>query len=546
MCRSSIALALTMAWTLFLVIGGASVVSVFGVGSAYAVTCGGLPFTKGSSSSQKWYFDVDSGTCNHEDNVAPPKNGFQYKSDKDDYYLSSDAFGSFVGNPAFTNCSISISPTTVEASFTANNCDSGNDRLDLTVNGGGTYDIVITFTSISTGAAYTVNANITFAPNIDHTVNSMSITGGTFDSPGSQFLTDRAVNLLSNQPNLVQFIDGTGGGGRNPFGQLSAYGSTSFSGSNFKMSYANSVSRVARLSQSRVEQAMAVAYKFQTKQPGTEAIQQVLAYGNEGVDAGAPPKDRVWDAWVQLYGAHSENGNVSTDFWVGYVGAHYFVTSDVIVGALAQIDYSSDENSATKGYSDGFGWMIGPYLAARLPNQPVYFEARAAWGQSNNSVSPSGGTEDDYDTTRWLASAKISGEFRIKSITVTPSLRASYFREKRDSYLDSIATLVPSQTFTIGELRWGPTFSTTIEMDDGVTITPSFGLHGIWNFAVDEAANSPVSLPDDGGLRSRIDAGLGIRSIGGLALNLNGYYDGLGAIGYEAYGGTARVGVPIQ
>ncbi|MBL4645824.1 MAG: hypothetical protein JKY99_05130, partial [Rhizobiales bacterium] len=122
--------------------------------------------------------------------------------------------------------------------------------------------MTFTMEQTGTGTTYTVIADVTVTNGSDHTVNAMSITGGVFDPAPTvsteeqlaNFTANHASNILSNQPNIGGFIDGSGAfGGSNPFGSLSAYGSTSFDGSSFKMSYANSVNRVARLSQNRVE-----------------------------------------------------------------------------------------------------------------------------------------------------------------------------------------------------------------------------------------------------------------------------------------------------
>ncbi|PCJ90512.1 MAG: hypothetical protein COA52_10045 [Hyphomicrobiales bacterium] len=394
----------------------------------------------------------------------------------------------------------------------------------------------------------TVNAN-------GQDIDAMSLIT-TFAPPtveGTQevianFIGNRAGNLLNNQPNIGGFIDGSGAvGGSNPFGALSAYGATSFTGSDFKMSYANSLSRVARLSQSRVERTMEAAYK-QQPQSSEKPFQHVLSYDDDGASDAVPAATRRWDVWMQVYGAHSDVGDTSTDFWVGYAGAHYFVTPDVIIGALAQLDYADEDNSVTGNKADGFGWMIGPYLAAKLPDHPLYFEARAAWGQSDNNIKLAtfGAEEDEFDTTRWLASAKLSGAFEIRSITIKPSVRVSYFNEKQHSYVDSFSTTIAAQTTEIGELRWGPTFSTTIETDDGLFITPSLGVHGIWNFVADDVAGTSGTLPGTEDVRSTVDAGLGISNASGLSFNVTGFYDGIGLDDYEAYGGTARVSVPFQ
>ncbi len=538
-------------WSLATILGLSTVMSFAGATTANAVECVETPHDRGGTTPTDWIMDADNGTCGTFALLGVPANGFSIRTLANGVQLHI-RWGSGAFANAFINCTTNISSPTAGGMATLQNlCASGEDRATVSAAGSHDYDIIFTFEQPVTGNIYTVTVNTTIDLNSNFIVNSMSVTSGEF-GPGitteeqlANFSVNRATNLLNNQPQIGEFLRDGAGGGSNPFGALSAYGSTSFNGADFKMSYANSVSRVARLSQNRVEQAMAAAYKQQPAKTA-EPFQHLLAYGDDGAAETSAERDRVWDAWVQVYGAHSESGDTSTDFWVGYAGAHYFVTPDMTIGALAQIDYANEDNSVTGSDADGLGWMIGPYLAAKLPDAPLYFEARVAWGQSNNSIAPTGGAEDDFDTTRWLASAKLSGEFKLKSITISPSVRASYYNEKQHSYVDSTSTTIASQSIEVGGLRWGPTFSTTIITDDGVVITPSLGVQGVWNFAVDEAVSTAGTLPGTDDLRSSVDAGLGVASANGLAFNLEGFYDGIGLDDFEAYGGTARVSVAIQ
>ncbi len=536
-------------WSLASILAVSTVFSFAHTGSASAISCSDIPTTTGATTT--WYFHPDNPSC--QLGGSAPANGFGFSLGSSFVTVTTARSGSFT--PDFINCGIAITTTATVAptQSPAAGCSGANNQLVFQESGH--YETIFEFEHAASGNVYTLTIDFDLVRYVSYTINSMTITGGEFGAAASantteqlvsNFSGNRAGNLLNNQPNIGGFIDGSGtGGGSNPFGALSAYGSTSFNGSDFKMSYANSVSRVARLSQNRVEQAMQAAYK-QNPQQNDEPFQHVLAYGDEAGTLDVPTDQRRWDAWLQIYGAHSESGDTETDFWVGYAGAHYFVTADVIIGALAQIDYADEENSVAGSKADGLGWMIGPYLAAKLPDHPLFFEARAAWGQSNNNITPSGAAEDDYDSTRWLASAKLSGAYKIKSITIKPSVKVSYFAEKQHSYVDSTSATIASQTIEIGELRWGPTFSKTIETNDGLLITPSLGMQGVWNFVADEASGTTGTLPGTDDVRSTVNAAIGLRNETGMALNVSGFYDGIGLDDFEAYGGTARVSVPIR
>ena len=57
--------------------------------------------------------------------------------------------------------------------------------------------------------------------------------------------------------------------------------------------------------------------------------------------------------------------------------------SNMIVGALVQFDWAKDDSGVLASKVDGNGWMIGPYLSARI-HENIYLDLRAAWGRSSN------------------------------------------------------------------------------------------------------------------------------------------------------------------
>ena len=59
---------------------------------------------------------------------------------------------------------------------------------------------------------------------------------------------------------------------------------------------------------------------------------------------------------------------------------------DLLVGVMSFYDWMADSSSTLGQNRDGRGWMAGPYLSARLARN-LYFDARAAWGQSTTDGS---------------------------------------------------------------------------------------------------------------------------------------------------------------
>ena len=189
--------------------------------------------------------------------------------------------------------------------------------------------------------------------------------------------------------------------------------------------------------------------------------------------------------------------------------------------------------------------MVGPYLAAKHPEQNLFFDARAAWGRSDNNLKTASST-GEFGTERWMASAKLSGLFQHDAWSVRPSVSVAYFEETQESFTDSLGNVIGSQTFSSGELRFGPTVSHTINFDNGFTLQPRVGVNGVWNFHVQNGASSQGTVIGKDDLRARIDLGFAAIQAGRCSLDISGFYDGIGIDDYYAYGGKARMTVPLQ
>lgn len=140
----------------------------------------------------------------------------------------------------------------------------------------------------------------------------------------------------------------------------------------------------------------------------------------------------------------------------------------------------------------------------------------------------------------------MSGAYEHGGVTIRPAVSVAWFEETQKAYTDSLSNTIPETTVSLGEVRFGPTFEFMHVLAGGGVLKPSVGISGVWNFAVDDNnASQGFALGEDD-LRARIDAGASLISTGGLNLMFSGFFDGLGVDGYEAYGGTARLTVPLN
>ena len=86
----------------------------------------------------------------------------------------------------------------------------------------------------------------------------------------------------------------------------------------------------------------------------------------------------------------------------------------MIVGALVQFDWAKEDCSVLASKVDGNGWMMGPYLSARV-HENIYFDLRAAWGRSSNDLD----ARRHHRRLRYLALAG-QGHARRQLVSMTP------------------------------------------------------------------------------------------------------------------------------
>ncbi len=243
-----------------------------------------------------------------------------------------------------------------------------------------------------------------------------------------------------------------------------------------------------------------------------------------------------FDVWAEAQVSTFELGQADGDFRVLYVGADYVATDSLLIGAMAQYDdFDFEANGAgAAGDVDGDGFMVGPYATVKLGDR-VWFDARAAWGSSDNEVNALGAGSDQFDTSRSFYSAGLSGDFDLKGdtqalTTITPQVSVRYLDENQKAYTDRLGVLVTGQSIELGELSFAPRLSHTLLRQSGWTVSPFAQAEGILSFgnAADDVFGSDTRL--------RFEGGSSFVSPDGARFGISGFADGLGDGGYENYG----------
>ena len=120
-------------------------------------------------------------------------------------------------------------------------------------------------------------------------------------------------------------------------------------------------------------------------------------------------------------------------FGILHTGIDYRVSQDVALGLMASFDWMSQDVDEVNGKVSGNGWMIGPYVSARLAEH-IFFDARVAWGQSDNKAKQDIMGLDyagDFATERWLAKATLSGAWEFDNLLLSPEMGWPISRRNR-------------------------------------------------------------------------------------------------------------------
>jgi outer membrane autotransporter protein len=221
----------------------------------------------------------------------------------------------------------------------------------------------------------------------------------------------------------------------------------------------------------------------------------------------------------------------------------------LLVGTMVQFDSMRQRSNLQTSDVSGQGWLAGPYATLRLTDN-VFWQARAAWGQSSNEVSPFQTYTDEFDTDRWLISSTLTGRWGMGPWVFRPSASVAYIEDVAKSYADTFGVVVPEVKSRLGQAKAGPDIGYRYQFTRDVVIEPHAGLQVIWNFAVDTTATGlgQINGEDAGpaGVRGRAEIGLRAITSNGIGLDLSGSYDGVGAKDYDSFTGRAMVRVPLN
>lgn len=214
--------------------------------------------------------------------------------------------------------------------------------------------------------------------------------------------------------------------------------------------------------------------------------------------------DRPFDIWVNGSFLFHKDEDDRNDKWGNFalfsLGADYLLSDRALIGLSFHYDYMTDPTDADAELK-GNGWLAGPYASFEI-GQGVFLDANLLYGGSSNDID-TGIFTGTFDTTRWMADVKLTGEWQLDEATVLmPKLRAVYFNEETDDYTvkNGLGEAIDLKGFIEEQARLSIGFDVerTLELENGLILSPTVG------------ADVGFASLDGEGLFGRVSAGLAL------------------------------------
>ena len=264
--------------------------------------------------------------------------------------------------------------------------------------------------------------------------------------------------------------------------------------------------------------------------------------------------DSVWGKVTGAYASSesaADNTRSVTKSVLASFGVHRKYSEHFLAGIMLQFDLADHDRAGQVGRTDtidGTGWLAGPYFAARHGSQPLYYEGRLLYGQSDNDIRFMDAglgrvRTGSFDTRRLLAQIRVEGEIAISGRNhgddggnrdrEVPRLRPyadlRWVEDRAEAFTDNINNRVPGQSVSIGQLELGSNVEIPMAVRTG-ELTFIGGLGLIYSNTEGDY------IPSDSRAYGRGEIGFSYDLDDNLRIDLDSFYDGIGTSRYEGYG----------
>ena len=148
-----------------------------------------------------------------------------------------------------------------------------------------------------------------------------------------------------------------------------------------------------------------------------------------GHDFGGKVVTSRFDVWVEGKWLKFDTDVAPSSLGLFFIGADYRISNSLTFGVLAQFDRANGNEEQADTGIDSSGWMVGPYVVARL-SENLVLDGRLSWGQSDLDIGPAESqVGNSFKTERWLAKGQLTGDFKLGRVFLSPLASILFYQE---------------------------------------------------------------------------------------------------------------------
>ncbi|MDQ8698722.1 cadherin-like beta sandwich domain-containing protein [Hyphomicrobium sp. LHD-15] len=206
------------------------------------------------------------------------------------------------------------------------------------------------------------------------------------------------------------------------------------------------------------------------------SLAEMRAAKNGGKGGGAVQPFNVWVDGTLMAHRRDESDDNWGSFGLVSVGADYLLSPRALVGVSLHVDRMTDPTDQ-EAELVGTGWLAGPYASFEI-GEGVFFDTNLLYGGSSNDIDTLF-FDGSFDTSRWMWTAKIAGQWNLDDVTITPRLKAVYLSEEVDDYTvgndNGDKLILPGFTTEQFRISVGADLEKQVLLESGLVLKPSLG-----------------------------------------------------------------------
>ncbi|WP_323760472.1 Ig-like domain-containing protein [Maricaulis sp.] len=289
-----------------------------------------------------------------------------------------------------------------------------------------------------------------------------------------------------------------------------------------------------------------------------KANERQVPDGPQLTESGAARFDAWFSASYDALDDDRAGDQAESRFGLFQLGADWLVADNALVGIMVQIDQMSETadnpveaaGAVSGAEIDGTGWMAGPYAVWEFAPGTT-LDVLAMWGRSENTINPLGFYEDEFETTRLMIRANLTGEWSAPrsdggQLKIRPGVSWAHYEETQDGYTDSLAIAIPEQTISVGRLEAGPEVAYRMDgQRPGSWWEPTAAVRAVWDYDGADLMDESGRSIDDGQLRADATVGLRGQWANGAHVSAQARFSGLGNNDFSANGVRVELRMPF-